>query len=306
MARSSRTTTRPATPPDLARLRRALGRWYRANGRHDLPWRLTRDPYAVLVSEVMLQQTQVERVRPRYEAWLERWPTTASLAAAPTAAVIREWSGLGYNRRAVNLQRAAREALKRYGRIPLDEAKLRSLPGVGPYTAAAVACFAGGRRTAALDTNVARVVARALLGEGRARAPYGPELREAAEAWLPKRAARAHQLAVMDLGATVCRASSPACDACPLARECAWVAAGRPESPSVVPTAAAEPFESTARFARGRIVAMLAEGAPLPSEAVAERLPEEHRAACERYLEALARDGIVTLREGRWGLAEDA
>lgn len=282
-----------------------MGRWYRVSGRHDLPWRLTRDPYAVLVSEVMLQQTQVERVRPRYEAWLERWPTAESLAEAPAAAVIREWSGLGYNRRAVNLQRAAREALERFGRIPLDETKLASLPGVGAYTAAAVACFAGGRRTAALDTNVARVVARALLGEARARAPYGGAVREAAEAWLPARGARDHQLAVMDLGATVCRASSPACEACPLARDCAWLAAGRPEPAPAVPKAKTAPFESTARYARGRIVAMLAEGAPLPAEAIAARLPEEHRGACAEYLEALSGDGIVALRAGRWGLAED-
>ncbi len=303
MARISRTTTSAAG--ELLRLRRALGRWYRANGRHDLPWRLTRDPYAVLVSEVMLQQTQVERVRPRYEAWLERWPTAASLAEAPAAAVIREWSGLGYNRRAVNLQRAAREALERFGRIPVVETKLLLLPGVGPYTAAAVACFAGGRRTAALDTNVARVVGRALLGEARVHAPYGAELREAAEAWLPARGARAHQLAVMDLGAMVCKASSPDCGVCPLARGCAWLAAGRPAPRVAVPKGEAAPFEATARFARGRIVAMLAEGSPLSADAIAARLPGEHQEACERYLEALARDGIVALREGRWGLAED-
>ena len=308
MARRSRrtTTSADAASRELARLRRALGRWYRTNGRHNLPWRLTRDPYAVLVSEVMLQQTQVERVRPRYEAWLERWPTAASLAEAPAAAVIREWSGLGYNRRAVNLQRAAREALARFGRIPLDEAKLASLPGVGPYTAAAVACFAGGHRTAALDTNVARVVARALLGEPAARAPYGPELREAATAWLPARGARDHQLAVMDLGAMVCKASAPACEVCPLARGCAWLAAGRPAARPAIQKGTVEPFESTARFARGRIVAMLAEGGALPAEAIAEGLPEEHREAGGRYLEALARDGIVALRGGRWGLAEDA
>ena len=259
----------------------------------------------MLVSEVMLQQTQVERVRPRYEAWLERWPTAAILAAAPAAAVIREWSGLGYNRRAVNLQRAAREALERFGRIPVDEMKLRTLPGVGPYTAAAVACFAGGRRAATLDTNVARVVARALLGEAGARAPYGAEMREAAEAWLPARGARAHQLAVMDLGATVCKASSPACDACPLARGCAWLAAGLPAPRSSTPKAPVAPFESTARFARGRIVAMLADDGPLTADAIASRLPQEHRDACGRYLEALARDGVVSLREGRWGLAEE-
>ncbi len=304
-ASSAAATSSPPAPRELARLRRALGRWYRANGRHGLPWRLTRDPYAVLVSEVMLQQTQVERVRPRYEAWLERWPTAASLAEEPTATVIREWSGLGYNRRAVNLQRAVREALARFGGIPTDEAKLRSLPGVGAYTAAAVACFAGGRRTAALDTNVARVVARALLGQAAARAPYGVALREAATAWLPERGARAHQLAVMDLGAQLCRASSPACGVCPLARDCSWLAADRPAARDAGAKTPASPFATTARFARGRIVAMLGEGSQLRAAEIAARLPEEHRAQCERYLAALARDGIVAQREGRWSLAED-
>ena len=119
---------------DIKKLRLALKRWYRQQGRHGLPWRLTVDPYRVLVSEVMLQQTQVERVRPHYTAWLRRWPTAESLAGAPTAEVIREWSGLGYNRRAVNLQRAVCEAIKWFGGVPTDEKKLRTLPGVGAYT----------------------------------------------------------------------------------------------------------------------------------------------------------------------------
>ena len=143
------------------------------------------------------------------------------------------------------------------------------------------------------------------MGEARVHAPYGSKLREAAEAWLPARGARAHQLAVMDLGAVVCKASSPDCGVCPLARECAWLAAGRPAPRVAVPKGEAAPFESTARFARGRIVAMLAEGSPLSADVIAARLPGEHQEACERYLEALARDGIVALREGRWGLAED-
>ena len=172
-------------------MREALLAWYAENGR-DLPWRGTRDPYAILVSEVMLQQTQVDRVVPRYHAWLERWPTVQSLAAAPAAEVIREWQGLGYNRRAVNLQRAAREIAARGW--PDD---LTKLPGVGRYTADAVACFAYGHDVLPVDTNVARVQER--TGE-TFDAGCGQ--------------------ALMDLGATVCLARVPRCNSCPLATEC--------------------------------------------------------------------------------------
>ena len=165
--------------------------WYRANGR-DLPWRRTRDPYAILVSEVMLQQTQVERVVPRYVRWLERWPTAAYLAAAPRSEVIREWQGLGYNRRAVNLHRAA-ERIAESG-WPDD---LTELPGVGRYTADAVARFAMEANVLPVDVNVARVLERT-------GGSFGP--------------ASAH--ALMDLGATVCLARVPRCGACPLADKC--------------------------------------------------------------------------------------
>lgn len=169
----------------------ALLAWFHEHGR-DLPWRRTRDPYAVLVSEVMLQQTQVERVSPRFTAWLERWPTVESLAAAPLADVLRFWQGLGYNRRAVNLHRAAR-------RIASDgwPDDLTELPGVGRYTADAVARFALGAPLLPVDTNVRRV-------QERTSARFGP--------------ASAH--ALMDLGATVCLARVPRCRVCPLARGC--------------------------------------------------------------------------------------
>ncbi len=169
----------------------SLLEWFRANGR-DLPWRRTRDPYAVLVSEVMLQQTQVARVVPRWTAWVARWPTVDSLAAAPLADVIREWQGLGYNRRAVSLHRAA-QAVVREG-WPDD---LTALPGVGRYTADAVAAFAWGRDVLPVDTNVRRVLERTggSFGSGAAQALF-------------------------DLGATVCLARVPRCGACPLARQC--------------------------------------------------------------------------------------
>src|SRR6478735_9929598 len=134
--------------------------WYAAHGRRDLPWRHTDDPYAILVSEVMLQQTQVERVLPRYREWLARWPTVESLADAAAADVIRAWDGLGYNRRAVNLHRCAQAVVERGG-FPHDPAELRTLPGIGPYTAAAVACFAFGAQVPAPDTNAVRVLGRA-------------------------------------------------------------------------------------------------------------------------------------------------
>jgi A/G-specific adenine glycosylase len=169
----------------------ALLAWFSEHGR-DLPWRRTRDPYAILVSEVMLQQTQVERVIPRYLAWLERWPTVAALAAASAADVIREWQGLGYNRRGLSLHRAAQKITCEGW--PDD---LRELPGVGPYTAAAVENFALGRDVLPLDTNVNRV---------QERTGY--------------RFSAAAGQALMDLGAIVCLARIPRCDVCPLATGC--------------------------------------------------------------------------------------
>jgi A/G-specific adenine glycosylase len=170
---------------------RQLLEWFAANGR-DLPWRATRDPYAILVSEVMLQQTQVARVIPRYEAWLERWPTVDALAAAPTAEVIREWQGLGYNRRGLNLHRAAR-TVARDG-WPGD---LTTLAGVGPYTAAAIRCFAFAEDVLPVDVNVERV-------QRRTRAAF----------------TAASAQALMDLGATICLARVPRCGECPLRATC--------------------------------------------------------------------------------------
>jgi len=169
----------------------ALLGWFRANGR-DLPWRRTRDPYAILVSEVMLQQTQVERVVPRYLRWLERWPSPRALAAAPLADVIREWQGLGYNRRAVSLHRAAQHVAAQDWPDDLTE-----LPGVGAYTAAAVANFAFGEPVLPVDTNVRRA-------QERTGAAFGPDCAQA----------------LFDLGAMICLARIPRCAACPLAAGC--------------------------------------------------------------------------------------
>ena len=202
----------------------ALLGWYATNGRA-LPWRKTRDPYAILVSEVMLQQTQVERVIPRWLAWLERWPTPAALASASAADVIRVWQGLGYNRRALNLHRAAR-AIAEHG-WPDD---LTELPGVGPYTAAAIRSFAHGEAVLPVDTNVRRI-------QERTRHEFGPECGQA----------------LMDLGAMVCVARVPRCVACPLADECP--SRGR----RYEPLRKQSPFEGSFRQRRAALLRLVAE-----------------------------------------------
>lgn len=287
-------------PPavDAAPLRKLLMRWYRAKGRHGLPWRLTRDPYAVVVSEVMLQQTQVERVRPYYSAWLERWPTVDHLAAASPADVIRAWSGLGYNRRALNLHRLAIEVAEHEWPAPLTAARLRGLPGIGPYTASALLSFAHDERVAVVDTNIARVVARVVLGAGTWRLVPGRELAAAADGLLPRRGVRDHNLALMDLGAQVCTARAPQCGACPLARMCAWRAAGAPRD-LAAPASAVVRFEESARFARGQIVEVL-RGGPCTEDELLTLLPPGHRRRLAQYLHALARDGLAVAGDDGW------
>ena len=246
-------------------MRTDLLRWYAREAR-DLPWRRTRDPWAILVSEVMLQQTQAARVVPYYERFLARFPDPAACAAAPAAEVLRAWSGLGYNRRALALHRTA-TIVARDG-WPAD---LVALPGVGPYTAAAVASFAFGAAVLAVDVNVRRVLARS---EIVVEEPT-PELNQA----------------LMELGATVCTARAPRCSACPLAEGCdgpgesTAQATGRPR------------FEDTDRFVRGRVVAALAAGEPLP-DVDARRL--------QRALHGLERDGLIERWEGRFRLPGDA
>ena len=211
-------------------MKSALLAWYAENGR-ELPWRRTRDPYAILVSEVMLQQTQVSRVVPRYLEWLERWPTVEALAAASPADAIRAWQGLGYNRRALNLHRAARVVAE--GGWPDD---LTELPGVGPYTAAAISNFAFGGAVLPVDVNVRRVLERT-AGE------FGPEAAQA----------------LFDLGATVCLARVPRCGVCPLAAECP--SRGR----TYEPARKQGPFEGSFRQRRARVLRAVA-AEPQPAD----------------------------------------
>ncbi len=246
-------------------LQRAVLAWYDVHGR-DLPWRRTRDPYAILVSEVMAQQTQVGRVVEYYERWLERWPTPAALAGASPAEVLTAWVGLGYNRRALRLREAA--AIVARDGWPRDAAGLRALPGIGPYTAAAVASFAFGEPVAAVDTNVRRVAAR--LGAD----PQALQARDRPADW---------NQAAMELGAVFCTARVARCEPCPAAPWCA--SRGRVAAAPRARRAAGQRFEDSDRWARGRVIAALAAGEEFPTAIAPERL--------ERVLTALEREGLV-------------
>jgi len=214
---------------EASKIQPALLAWFAANAR-DLPWRRTRDPYRVLVAEIMLQQTQVERVIPKYLAFLDAFPTLTALAAAPVSEVIRLWAGLGYNRRAVNLQRAACAVLDAHsGVFPHTVEALRALPGIGPYTAGAVACFAFEQDVAFIDTNIRRVLRRAMVGpDGSTPEPTERELLASGAALVPEGQGWAWNQAIMELGALICTAAAPACRRCPLSAHCrayaAWVA----------------------------------------------------------------------------------
>jgi len=257
----------PPDPPAEAlygEIHAAVLRWYGESGR-DLPWRHTRDPYRVLVSEIMLQQTQVDRVLPKYAEFLRRFPTFADLAAAPVAEVIRAWQGLGYNLRAVRLHRIAQQVVDRHGGVlPSTAPGLLELDGIGPYTAAAVACFAFGLAEPVLDTNVRRVLGRFALGPDGPAAPVGVLWAMARQA-LPSHAAYDWNQALMDLGARICLPRRPQCLLCPAQPWCQ--AAGRitpavRERSAAYSTAPPIPFVESSRYFRGRLVDHLRTLAP--------------------------------------------
>jgi len=228
--------------------------WHAAHGRHCLPWRQTRDPWAVLVSELMLQQTQVPRVLPKYAEFMERFPTVAACAAAPAGEVVRAWAGLGYNRRALNLHRTAVAVVEQHGgSLPSTLDALLALPGIGPYTARAVLAFACEQSVCPLDVNTARPLARAwsVIAQDEADALV-PAAGDAAWRW---------NQALMDLGALICTRRSPSCDACPLAPTCAWRAAGcPPDADPAAPASRQSRFAGSDRQGRGRLVDALRDG----------------------------------------------
>lgn len=267
--------------------------WYRGNAR-ELPWRREdATAWAVLVSEIMLQQTPVSRVLPAYHAWLARWPTPAALSGEPPGEAVRQWGKLGYPRRALNLHAIAGALVQRYGGVvPADHDELLALPGVGSYTAAAVAAFAFRRRHAVLDTNVRRVLARLVTG-----AAYPPKARTVGEdrlaaELLPADGATAARwsVAVMELGALVCVAREPRCGHCPIAASCAWRRAGKPAYQG--PPRRGQRYAGTDRQVRGRLLDVLrAAPDPVPKSAL-DVVWAEH-AQRERALDALVADGLV-------------
>src|SRR3954469_9533455 len=275
-------------------------RWYADNAR-DLPWRRPDvSPWAVLVSEVMLQQTPAARVIPAWQEWMQRWPTPADLAAQPAGEAVRAWGRLGYPRRALRLHAAARAVVEHHsGVVPDDEMALRALPGVGAYTAAAVASFAFGRPPAGLDTNVRRVYAR--FFDGAEDATGSPTVAEATIALsrVPEAGSAVYNVAVMELGALLCRARSPLCESCPVVTRCAWRAAGRPAA-SV--KRRGQTYAGTDRQARGHLLAVLRDSArPVTTAALDAAWHDGTQRA--RALDGLVADGLVEpLSDGRYRL----
>jgi len=277
--------------------------WY---GRHarDLPWRRSRaSAWAVLVSEIMLQQTPVSRVLPAYEAWLARWPTPADLAGDPPGEAVRLWGRLGYPRRALRLHETARALVERHGGIvPAELDELLALPGIGTYTARAIASFAYGRRHPVVDTNVRRLVARAVLGQGDAGPPSTARDLVAVDVLLPVDPARAARFgaAAMEVGALVCTARAPRCDACPIRAACAWRLAGSP--PYEGPARAPQPFAGTDRQVRGLLMDVL-RGSDVPVTSAELDRAWSGDVQRARALGGLVADGLVDpLPDGRYAL----
>jgi A/G-specific adenine glycosylase len=285
--------------PTRAAFNRALLAWHRTHGR-DLTVRRTNDPWAILVAEVMSQQTQIERIAPAWERFIARWPDATSLANAGTRDLLRAWAGLGYNRRALALREAARAVVRDHGgKVPSNLAALERLPGVGPYTARAVAASGFSVPVAPLDVNVRRVVRRVIGGE-----PSAKHLQAEADGLVERRDPRAWLDGVMDLAATVCTARAPRCTECPLRSMCvAHTTGGELSAKAARPKA--QRFTSTNRWLRGRLLAAVREA---PSGAwvhAPDGLGVHDRGAVLAALRGLERDGFVELRDGRARLAPD-
>ena len=267
--------------------------WYASRAR-DLPWRRPgTSAWAVLVSEIMLQQTQVARVEPVFLDWMRRWPTPAALAAAPSGEAVRAWGRLGYPRRALRLHEAAVAIVDRHaGAVPPSYDALLALPGVGSYTAAAVASFAFGERHAVLDTNVRRVLARAVSRRALPSPALTAGERRVAETLLPDAApvAATWAVAVMELGALICTVRAPRCDACPIAAECAWRNGGRPEPEG--PPRRGQRYAGTDRQVRGRLLAVLRESdGPVGADDLVTVWDDSRQR--DRALDSLVADGLV-------------
>ncbi|GAC1313782.1 MAG: hypothetical protein NVSMB12_05920 [Acidimicrobiales bacterium] len=279
-----------------AAFREALLEWA-PEGWRELPWRRTRDPWGVLVSEVMLQQTQVARVVPKWRGFIERWPTAAACAADPPGDVVRAWAGLGYNRRALNVHRCAVAIVERHGGdIPDDLDALVALPGIGAYTARAVLAFAFGRDVGILDVNAARVMARAVTG----RLTRPKEAQAVADGLVPAGRSWEWNQAVLDLGATVCTARRPRCDRCPLATACAWGGVG--PDPAAAGVGRQRAFAGSDRQGRGLLLDALRRG-PVVDRASACGWSDDPVRA-DRVAALLVQEGFAIERAGALELRE--
>lgn len=292
----------PDSTPPVDELHRRLLDWF-AEHRRSLPWRDDPAPWRVMVSEFMLQQTPVARVLPVFEAWMERWPTPADLAREPSGEAVRAWGRLGYPRRALRLHAAAVEITERHGgRVPDTYEELLTLPGVGDYTAAAIASFAHARRAVVLDTNVRRVFARVVEGVQYPSTSVTRAERDLATSLLPDDAPTAARWAIstMELGALVCTARSPRCEACPVADLCAWRAAGYPEHDG--PARRGQAWDGTDRQCRGRLMAVVRDApGPVPKADLDAAWPEATQR--ERCVDSLLDDGLLDLTaDGRFTL----
>jgi A/G-specific adenine glycosylase len=285
--------------------------WYERHGRRHLPWRQTRDPYAIVTSEFMLQQTQVDRVLPLYRAFHERFPTFEALASADAGDVVRAWRGLGYNSRATRLHRLARTVVSDFGGVlPRERAALLALPGIGPYTVAAIRAFAFDEPDAALDTNIRRIVHRVAFGLEYSVRASEREIDARANASVPPLRGHDWNSAMMDLGATICTARAPKCLVCPLRDACAAAPVDAARLTELARGAAkkspqeALPFERTVRFVRGRIVDRLRD---VPAgdvislldlqDQLASVVPDDRLAEIPSIVDALVKDGIVVASE---------
>lgn len=291
MTPSAETAT--VEPRDAADLHARIGAWFEVHAR-SLPWRTDPRPWPVMVSEFMLQQTPVVRVLPVFETWMTRWPTPAALAEEPVGEAVRAWGRLGYPRRAQRLHAAAAAIVERHGgEVPGTYEALRDLPGIGDYTAAAIASFAFGRRHVVLDTNVRRVLVRVAEGRQYPHTSVTKDERALATSLLPDERADRWAAATMELGAVVCTARAPRCEACPVADLCRWRRAGHPEHDG--PTRRGQAWAGTDRQCRGRLLAVLRESAdPVPKAEL--DLVWDDIGQRERCLDSLIDDGLVTPR----------
>jgi A/G-specific adenine glycosylase len=292
-------TGRLPADPVAAELGKLLA--FYAEHHRDLPWRQPdATPWGVLVSEVMLQQTPVNRVLPAWAAWMQRWPTPAALAAASAADAVRQWDRLGYPRRAMRLHQAATDIVEQHhGQVPAGVPELLALPGIGSYTARAVAAFAFGQRVPVVDTNVTRVISRWRHGEDGNRSATPADLARA-DALLPNTDAPLVSVALMELGALVCTARSPQCPSCPFAASCQWLAAGKPPGAP----RRGQGYAGTDRQVRGRLLALLrASPDPLTGRALDAAWDEPVQR--ERALASLVADGLVVMAKDSYALPGD-